>query len=168
MNFLERNAQEANNYFSFNPYSKLYWHNMLLFFNRSILAPKVLQTVGQAKLRSQWKVTQPIQAGYLGTLTVHAPAKNVTGRGRFEFDLLVQSDAKQSRLALSEIRVWEDTSPGTTRWIFKIRVNGADAIAVPLSRYEDEGKPTRYLVRRAAIPLPPGGPLVLEVEGLKP
>jgi len=185
MSFLERNAQGARNHFTFNSYSRLYWHSMLVFFNRSLLEPKALESLRPVKLASQWKMTHPIKAGYSGVLTVQAPASgwrtvgsggpanNPTGRGQFEFVLAVQSDAKEARLELEEIRVYEDTSVGTTRWIFKIRVNGQEAIAVPLSRYEDEGKPTRYVVRkednrRATIPLKGGGPLVLEVEGFKP
>ncbi len=172
MIFLERNAQGARNHFTYNSYSRLYWHSMLVFFNRSLLEPKALESMGRVKLDSQWKMTQPIKAGYAGDLTVAAPAKNVTGKGRFEFLLAVQSDAGAARVELKEIRVYEDTSVGTTRWIFKIRANGQEAIAVPLSRYEDEGQPTRYVVRqeenrRATIPLKGGGPLVLEVEGFK-
>lgn len=174
MNALERNAQEARNYF-YRDANGVYWHSMLLFFQRGILGPDLIQP-DEKKPRPVFHVQQSFPAPSSGTvaLTVKAAANNPDD-GSFEFVLAVSPENRGSRLALQGLATHQDGSLLTTRWIFRLRANGQEMFTIPLHRYEDEGHPTRCVVReeekkawrQAMIPASPRQ-ITVDIDALKP
>jgi len=111
--------------------------------------------------------------GWQGVRSEHGPCK--PDDGSFEFVTSLSREARGSRFALESFTIHQDGSVGTTRWIFRLRANGQDLFTIPLHRYEDEGHPTRCVVRdeeqkawrQALIPVS-SGQFTLDIDALKP
>jgi len=59
--------------------------------------------------------------------------------GRFEF--LFSRTGNPAKLILQEIRVFEDGSAGSTRWVFDVLVNGRNAFRLGERKFDDSRKP---------------------------
>ena len=174
MNALERNAQQARDYF-YRDANGMYWHSMLLYFQRAILDVGLIDPQDPKPdpvFHTQLSV--PVPASGSTTVTIAAVSKKPED-GSFEFVATLSREDAGVRFALGGIAVHWDGSIGTTRWIFRIRANDRDLLTVPLHRYDDEGRPTRCFVReeertawRQATIGAATGTITLGIDALKP
>ena len=179
MNALERNAQEARNSFSRDA-SGVYWHGMLLYFQRAILGPDLIDKDDKkpvAVLHTQLSI--PLPSSKSTTVTAAVTSKKPED-GSFEFAATLSREDGGVRFALTGITVHWDGSVGTTRWIFRMRANDKDLLTIPLHRYDDQGRPTRCFIRpeereagrrdawRQAMTGPTAGNITLSIDALKP
>ena len=146
MTALERNAQESRNY-SFKDGTGLYWHHMLISFRRSILTRDIVDTPdGPSQAPVHNDISLPIpSSGSSRVVASVISAKPQDG----SFDLignLSREATNRVRFVLTGINVRWDGSVGTTKWIFRIGL-GDQALSIPVHRYEDQGRPTRCVLR---------------------
>ena len=76
-------------------------------------------------------------------------------------------------LELREIQVFEDSSGGTTRWLFSVLAAQQEVFRVPVRRYGDSPTPKVYPMKpadkaRGSIRSVPGQPVNVRVIGYKP
>jgi hypothetical protein len=94
--------------------------------------------------------------------------------GDFRFVVNVtRQPAGSAQVRVQEIQVQEDSSGGSTRWIFGVVAAGQEAIRLPTRRYEDDGKPTKYAMTPAdkavgTVKVAADAPLPIRIIGYKP
>jgi hypothetical protein len=95
-------------------------------------------------------------------------------KGDFTFLIKVSRQGRvKALLELNEIQVSEDSSGGSTRWIFSFLAGQQEAFRLPNRRYTDSPAPKKYRITpadraSASIRVESGGTLSIRVIGYKP
>jgi hypothetical protein len=108
-----------------------------------------------------------------GTVDVGATTVPRGSEGAFVFHFNAAYQGGTLTAQLLEIRTFEDSSVGSTRWSFDVMAGSQRLFSIPMRRLEDTGKPTTCRVLpdeglQGSVKIPYGAQAELRVVGFKP
>ena len=114
-----------------------------------------------------------LKPGFSGQVELGSKLTPKGLEGAFTFLFNVDSRAGVTHLQLLEIKVYNNSGTGSTRWSFDVTLGGERVLAIPMRRLEDSGRPTTCKTVEGEklerdVNLAKSGTIELKVIGYRP